>query len=156
MTTPWDAAYAAGLIDGEGCIGSHRRRARLSERTYYTARVQIGMTLPGLAALQYMQERWAGSLTMTRRETTEWTEAWTWSLQGPAVLELLESVIPYLRVKAEQARTAIAMETFKRSLPTQPNGRPIWTADAEMTCDLLKHRLHELNQKGPRALSVEA
>lgn len=147
------AEYAAGLIDGEGSIGAHAR-TKLA-RTYYTARVQIGMSLPGLAAMQAMKARWGGSLTMTRPASDRWEEAWTWTCSGPAAAALLAEVLPHLIIKRDQALVALAIETLKATQPRRPNGATEWSMANEATGAALKARLHLMNAKGPRARNAK-
>lgn len=147
------AEYAAGLIDGEGSIGSHAR-AR-NGRTYYTARVQIGMSRPGLPALRAMRSRWGGGLSQTRAASGRWEEAWTWTLSGKAAGLFLKEIQRHLMVKQEQAAVALDLELTKASQPKRRNGSTAWSWEHEMACAALKARLHELNQKGPRARSAE-
>lgn len=148
------AAYAAGLVDGEGYIGIHSRQ-RAGGLRYYSGRITVGMTEPALPALEEIRAEWGGSLTKNREETERWAAAWAWSLQGREAVGVCRLLMPYLRVKRQQAAIVIAMEEFKASLPTHRGGLPMWSEDAARTCEMFKVRIHELNTRGPRALSAE-
>ena len=136
-------AYVAGLIDGEGCIHLGVRKGT------YRARVTIGMTETARPLLESLREEWGGSLYLLRPATDRWQAAWTWSIQGEPAGRLLEAVAPYLRLKAEQARLALAVETVRRELPRRPNGSGSWTSTGRARCEEIKQQMHALNRKGP-------
>src|SRR5215813_3261413 len=57
-------AYAAGLIDGEGCISIAHR----NERVFYP-RVDVGMGLKGFPVLQALKASYGGSIQITRHRS---------------------------------------------------------------------------------------
>lgn len=138
------AAYAAGLVDGEGCIWISRKGLA------YSAMVQVGMTLKAKPMLERMQREWGGSLNKTREATDRWASAWMWDLAGTAAEPFLRAVLPHLRMKAEQARLALTVQAIRTSLL---NGRTkaYWTKEAAEKAALLKARCQELNRRGPTA-----
>ena len=148
-----NSAYVAGLIDGEGCI-----HLDVTRRTYYRARVSIGMTEPALALLREMQQEWGGTLYQQRQQTQRWASAWTWHLTGESAANLLRAVQPYLRLKAEQAKLALMVEEIRLALPLRWANQRTWNDEARAACEAIKNRLHTLNKKGPRvpAKSAEA
>ena len=144
-----DGAYAAGLLDGEGCILIGVRKAT------YRARVNVGMTLPALPLLQSMQAEWGGGLSRSRVATERHAESWMWSLQGAPAAVLLEAALPHLRLKRPQAELALAVEAIRTSLPRWRNGSGLWTPEARAERAALKEKMHALNVRGPRATTVE-
>lgn len=144
-------AYAAGLIDGEGSFGIHGRKKRTAMgRMYYASRLQVGMTKPALPVLKDLQTKWGGGLTANRASTKRWAEAWMWTLQGPELVTCLNQIIPFLRIKTEQAHTLLELEALRASLPHWgPGERPKWTDKSLAQAALLKEQMHLLNRKGP-------
>lgn len=143
-------AYAAGLIDGEGCI-----HLDTTGRTY-KARVSVGMTQPALELLKEMQSEWGGTLYQLRAATDRWAAAWTWHMTGPTAERFLLAVRPYLRLKRAQADLAIEVQELWRSLPTRRNGTAIWSDQAREQGEVLRQRMRLLNAKGPRASAPDA
>lgn len=146
-----NSAYAAGLIDGEGCV-----HLDVPRRTTYRARVSVGMSQPALGLLTDLQDEWGGTLYQQRKATERWAAAWTWHLTGEPAVRLLVSVRPWLRLKGRQADLALEVESIRSALAKRPNGQCLWTPEARAQCEALKQEMHALNAKGPRvpALSV--
>lgn len=137
-------AYVAGLLDGEGCIHLGVRKGT------FRARVTVGMTSPALPLLTELRGLWGGSIYQLRPSTQSWASAWTWSIQGEPARQLLQAVLPYLRLKRRQAELCLEVETIRASLVRRPNGGGAWTAEARAACEAIKAELHSLNAKGPR------
>lgn len=86
-----DKAYAAGLLDGEGCL-----IIRASEHTWVSV---AGQHLP---TLLFLQERWKGSIVNHGR-------VYKWQLSRKTLITtFLVDVLPYLRIKADHAKNMIA------------------------------------------------
>lgn len=147
---PLTPAYAAGLIDGEGCI-----LIQESKGPTYHHLVTIGMTEKALAVLRAMQREWGGALKCARPATEKWDAAFAWTVAGDAATRLLTDTQPYLVLKTEQARIALRVAEIKKELPprweSSPGGQRFWTVEARERCATLKLRMHELNAKGPSA-----
>lgn len=149
MTTQLEAAYLAGLVDGEGCIHLGTRKGT------YRGRVTIGMTAVAKPLLEDLQKTWAGGIYQSRPETEKWSAAWVWSVQGEPARKLLLLIEPHLRLKRKQAQLALEVERIRASLPRRPNGSGSWTPEAQAECEEIKQKLHVLNKKGPRAQNAE-
>ena len=144
-TVNTDAAYVAGLIDGEGCIHIEK------SRDTYRVRVTLGMSAPALPLLEEMKGRWGGVLYQMRPETSRWATAWSWYVWGDKAVALIEYVLPYLRLKRRQAEVGLAVESVRDALPKRRNGNANWDVASRAECEALKQEMHRLNQKGPRA-----
>lgn len=113
-----DAAYIAGIIDGDGCIyvtavGPER------SRTVYPS-VVVAMT--HLGVIKWLQERLgAGTIkkhnTSTRRKNPHWKEQFRVQLVGRRAQLLCGKILPYLIVKKEQARLVCEFPIDMRSGP---------------------------------------
>nr|WP_238400055.1 hypothetical protein [Kocuria indica] len=139
-------AYAAGLIDGEGCILIQK-----SKGPTYHHLVTIGMTQKALETLRRMQRAYGGNIKMMRPSTEKWDAAYGWTVAGQEAKALLEAVLPFLVLKEEQARLALKLVDLHASLPRRFPNSPAraWTPEARERGELIKQRMHELNAKGP-------
>lgn len=150
-----EIAYAAGLIDGEGCIDLDGR-ARHGKEPTYRARVTVGMTTPAIDVLKWLNEQWGGSLHNSRKATDAWASAWTWTVQGSDARRLLQQIAPYLRIKSAQARLALEVERIRADLPRRSNGMGAeWNSRARAACAEIKTKMHSLNAKGPSVSRAE-
>lgn len=116
--TETEKAYAAGLIDGEGCIRvakSNRKRTNGAEgrmMVYYMT-VQVNSTTKPL--VDFLRERWGGSLTaLAGSEAMNRKPKWHWQVSASIAAKLLEDVYPFLVVKKEQAMFARAFQAMQK------------------------------------------
>jgi hypothetical protein len=107
-----DKVYAAGFVDGEGCIYLDRD-ARPSGRVYHCPKMAVSNT--NREVLEWLQARWGGTITYRgplRQDGTPRVfadncrrKSWdAWHLSGHFVEQFLRDIIPWLIVKKEEAR----------------------------------------------------
>jgi hypothetical protein len=95
---PVNAAYTAGLIDGEGCLGLYTR-GRIKSPT-----VTVSMT--DLDIIRWLKANFGGSFSKYTREGNgkNQSDQYRWSLNTKAQIHaFLELLYPYLKVKKLQA-----------------------------------------------------
>lgn len=138
-------AYAAGLIDGEGCLYlQHNKKVNT-----FTPRCDVGMTVKGDLVLKKMKKQYGGKIRQTRKATNQWERAICWTLMGKECASFLSAISPHLVLKSEQARILLQLNDFLQSLPKHPNGTVQWSNDARRQGAIAKSLISELNQKGP-------
>lgn len=134
-----NAAYVAGILDGEGCLTvGWNKRSRTCD-----ARVQVGMTAKALSVLERLHAEFGGTLRLHREQTEKWEAAWIWGVSGKAAAALLVVVLPHLSLKVRQARLLLELEEMK------PGGRNSWTEAMRQRAAAIRATVLELNQKGP-------
>lgn len=94
MTDPLILAYLAGIIDSDGCITINR--STRAGKTYLAASV------------------WGGSISRYEPKNPEHRPQFQWSRTGSAAAEAIAELLPYLRVKREQA--ALALELHESAM----------------------------------------
>ncbi len=139
-------AYAAGLIDGEGCIsiGKHVNKSG----TVYYCRIDVGMSAKALTVLNWLKSNFGGNIRKSRKGTKEWEEAFAWGIFGKQAHQFLLQIQPYLVLKHEQARLAIRIQEMIAELS---NG---WTKEAHQRGKAICARMQELNCKGPGSKDI--
>lgn len=140
--TPEERAYIAGLIDGEGCIcvmavGPHRYK------TVYPI-VQIGMTSKGV--LDWLSKRLGVGIATTHNHTALRLErprktAYLVRIFGKKASLLCKMVLPYLKVKHEQAHLVTTFPTDARIAP----GIKIERTEINKIRYELRERINSLN-----------
>lgn len=136
-----DAAYLAGLVDGEGCIQMGRNHANDPKRaTTYTLRVRITNTFPGLMdwVSKIVGHGWAREIKLPPGATKP---AWEWYLTGHRAVAFLRQIHPYLIIKKLQAEVAFE---YAETLG-YPSRTPL-TDEALATRNRLKVKLTALNK----------
>lgn len=100
--------YAAGIIDGEGCITIGRwkdTRYATEGRFKYSLRIQVAMTDP--AAGEFLYKEFGGLFRIYKGSKATRRVVYTWVLSTQKAADFLRLIRPYLRVKIKQAEVAI-------------------------------------------------
>jgi len=108
-----DLAYAAGLVDGEGCITIVKNKDNRCHAGFSLyLRVIIGMAT--CDSLTWVNAIFGGSLYSNIRQYQTYTlVVYQWAISCKQALRFLESILPYLKDKQNQARVAIEFQRGK-------------------------------------------
>jgi hypothetical protein len=134
--------YAAGLLDGEGCIYVDPK---------LTARIDVGMTERAKPTLEWLARTYGGRVRPFREETERWQAAWTWTVIGTKATAVCEQLLPHLQIKQEQARLVLRLAELRSEMPMTKYRRPGWTPELRERGLTIRRRVMELNRKGPLA-----
>jgi len=103
-----EKAYAAGLIDGEGCI-----HAVDAKRSHHCALI-VSVTNTDLDMLFWLQERWGGHVKLhgpaSHKRNCKTT--WQWAITSKAAEKLLRDIYPYLRTKRLRAELGFRLRAL--------------------------------------------
>jgi hypothetical protein len=141
-----DLAYAAGLIDGEGCVTVEAPGTDKSGR-WKAGRVKIIVQMTTPDVLRWLKETFGGCF-QERKTIRPWQQpVHYWAVTGKQAGLLLEHLLPYMRVKGPQAKVAITF--YRAQLPHTTGQR----ASPEYLAVLrdLKAQMLELNKRGVAA-----
>ena len=144
LLTREERAYIAGLVDGDGCL----RIAFVGPRKQYQYPMfLIGMTHEGVL-LWLRSKLETGTLKLNNhtslKRNPRWKPQWTVRLHGRRAQLLCQALLPYLKVKREQAECIIEFPVEGRSGP----GRSLLPEMAEHR-RVLFERMRLLNKRGP-------
>ncbi len=103
-----ELAWAAGFIDGEGCIGIWKRKDRPSYRFH----IQVENT--DFRPLNKLCSMFGGSVWTSKR-VKKFKTLYGWKIEGQKAAQVLNLVFPYLIVKKEQAEVAIEYANYRWS-----------------------------------------
>lgn len=110
-----DAAYIAGLIDGEGTI-TLQRRHRNEQR-----QIVVSIANTERPLLEFVLEATGvGHITGKRVSYQHHTASFTYTVSNRQALSLLEQITPYLRT-CKRERSELVLENYLRLTPR--NGR---------------------------------
>lgn len=107
-----DKAWAAGIIDGEGSIFITKKTREDRERdTNYVLRVSVQSTDPYMTA--ELKRLWpeGAEFTVHRDHRKNNSDTMKWQLGGKRAAFFLETIRPYMRVKAHQADLAMEFQS---------------------------------------------
>lgn len=111
--TDLELAYFAGLFDGEGCVQIAHHKPQRGKRTeQHTLRCAVSMT-DERCVKSFLIFR--GSVCQKTKFLTnpKWQPQWIWSISSNQARGFLETLLPFLRLKLEQARVAIAFQEMR-------------------------------------------
>jgi hypothetical protein len=104
---PTDWAYAAGFVDGEGCIAIVRSFEPRSDRYVYGVQVVVSNT--DRAVLDWMQGVWSGWVVAVSQHQGRARDSWTWRTSSLKAKPFLAGIKPWLKIKHRQCENALAM-----------------------------------------------
>jgi len=120
MATLVELAYAAGIIDGEGCIGISQPR----NRGFYSLNVEVAMTDP--KPIKFFSDKFGGRFEIKKSKTSTGRTIYRWSLQSEKAQEFLRSISPFIVAKTEQVETALEFPVGSlNGIQLYGNGREI-------------------------------
>lgn len=135
-------AYTAGLIDGEGTIGIGRTQADT-----YAIRVAVGMTDVATSIIRMLEKTYGGRINPMKPDNERCRPKLRWAVEGDEAAAVLESVLPHLILKREQAKLALTLQDRITAWRTE-SGRCFWNHPRRHEAEILKQRLNEMNQRG--------
>lgn len=138
-----DCAYLAGLIDGEGSIYVLRHTGRGEKLTFYPA-ISIAMTHRGV--LDWVASLFDLSVSDVPRSPNGWRDQSMFRIHGKRAVALCRRLLPYLRVKGEQAMLIQAFP-FENRIGRPRSGRHLSAEIIQQRADL-RDQVNALNTRG--------
>lgn len=155
-----DLAWMAGFVDGEGCITISKQVRRNRPSPAYRAVITITNT--NRQVLVPFLEAWGGAIYSVHekrrdKRKVKWADAWCWHCPASRSPRMLRRLLPYLRLKREQALVVIDFceNKARTCVPRHANGR--WGGSEHLVPAELARRaawhkqIQLLNTKGQRA-----
>lgn len=126
------AAYFAGILDGEGTVHSEILH-HTTRNPRYNVRVSVVNT--DVALIRWIQENFGGYVYERHSAShPEWKTKYEWVSAKETIIEILESVLPYLIVKKQQAELGILL----RKDIVSGNGRSVDRAYRQELCEKIR------------------
>ncbi len=104
---PTDLAYAAGIIDGEGCI--YARVHMISEKRGVQTLLQLQLMMCSETVVAWFANKFGGDVFIDQPRSLNNRSRFAWQIRGRIVGIVLESLLPYLKEKKERATLAIEL-----------------------------------------------
>jgi len=130
-------AYAAGLIDGEGCLTiSVRRPEGRRKAVHHCVRLSIGMT--HLPVLRRLRSWFGGQISPVKKQKTFHKQAHEWRLWSNQALDCIEQLLPYLVVKRAEARVFLQYKKWRRRRGAKDLPKEIVQARESLRFELMR------------------
>jgi hypothetical protein len=100
-------AWAAGIIDGEGCIDIKK-----TKRGYLQVGVYVGQSQPSWPILDELHRLFGGHFSRNAEHRANRLPIKQWGVVGKQAHAFLRSIRPHLVAKSKQAEIALAFRLF--------------------------------------------
>lgn len=114
----WQAAYLAGLVDGEGCVAVTRTNTSASAKGCkrgFSYRASIAIAIIDLEVLEWaIKITGVGKLCNVKCTSVKHRQAYKWTVWSNEAQELLKQLLPFLIVKKDQAKNLIEFQSKMR------------------------------------------
>ncbi len=100
-----ELGYIAGMVDGEGFISIHTDEKNIT-RCYVT------ITSTNKTVIDWLGKKLGGTIHKRVHKNPKWLDYYVWKVSGNIqVKEFLLTIEPYLIIKKQRARQALAVKT---------------------------------------------
>ncbi len=108
-----DLAYAAGIMDGDGCITIAKQLAPRDKRGYgYSLIVNLRNTDP--KAANWLLEHFGGSVCHIPSKNPKWKRLYGWQVTSKKALSFLTQIKSHLILKKDRASIAVEFQSRRR------------------------------------------
>ena len=114
MLSEIELAWAAGFFDGEGSVGISFHSTMRSGKRYRNHVLRVAVLNTHLQSILLFQTMFGGKVYRRKLTGMGKRQVWCWQAGSLKAIRFLESVQPYLKVKASHAIFAIAFQKSKR------------------------------------------
>jgi len=108
VLSPLDAAYIAGILDGEGSfnIGKHYNKTKHCSKRGFNWEIRISVGMADTQALELIKRCYSKktNLRMTKPKNKRHRTIYYITLYSGEIRKTIDQLIPYLRVKKPQAK----------------------------------------------------
>lgn len=101
-----DIAYLAGLLDGEGCIRIHKITSKSKANVTPTYTLRVDIVNQNFDVLKEFKDKTAIGRLFRRPGDS----CYSWTIQCNQASELLTMLLPFMRIKRQQAIVAIEFQ----------------------------------------------
>jgi hypothetical protein len=136
-----EIAWAAGFVDGEGCVSIAKSGRRGQPLPYYRAELIVANTVR--EPLDRLALLFGGRVVVARRAIGNRKLTYQWKTTGTAhTTSVLRELLPWLTVKRAQAALVLEFAQCFGTIKHQQKkpDRPL--------LEVLKNRMHVLNMRG--------
>ena len=99
-------AYAAGMMDGDGCIQISQRRTE--NKNYYSLRVSVTQVTEGVPI--WFVRNFGGRVDKFYATKERRQNLYRWSMDSSKASDFLQKILPYLVEKTERAKLGIQFQ----------------------------------------------
>lgn len=104
-------AWAAGIVDGEGCIQLIRHNSK-TKNPRWGIRLSVGNTDPRM--LTKLRDMFGGTIWFNKRVIANHRPFWNWQVASQQAEMVLRLILPWLIAKQDQAQIALESRSMMK------------------------------------------
>ena len=135
-----EAAYLAGIIDGEGCFKLQRSGGGQSH-AYISPYVVVVMN--DKTTIEHLHQLWGGNFRRVKQSNPRYRDGYLWSVSSQEAVNLIAMVWPFLKAKRTQAWIVFQFWADR----TKRGGKRISPEESALR-EGYKLALHQANARG--------
>lgn len=119
--TPEILAYCAGVVDSDGTIGIQKKQNRPLQQCLFVPHVRVKQVEPQAVAV--FRDAFGGSVFVEKPYSGGRRAMFVWFVAHGLAENTLRAILPYLRIKREQAENALSLrDTIAESKALRVSG----------------------------------
>ncbi len=139
-----EAAYIAGIMDGEGCISIHRKKN--VRGTSPTFALFVNVTNTERKLLEWIQAKvGAGVITPKPKSNSNWKLCHQLVFRTEEIESFLKAVLPYMIVRETQAKLMLEFLTIEWKQTGDQKTKP---SAVRIEQELIQEEIEVLNKRG--------
>lgn len=143
-----DIAYAAGFVDGEGCISVGIKSGRKNCLVW-----KITVVNTDFGIIQWFKNTFGGSYYQRKTYKATYAVSWAWAISNINGEEFLKLILPYLKVKKEVANVFLELRETRKYISHRNRKTPDALVEKR---DSLILKIRELNKRGPQVVGGQS
>ncbi len=113
----WERGYAAGLLDGEGCISIRIVNPTVNNRQVNPCyNLQVSMNMVDGESIDFMYGCFGGNIYHKKVYQENRQEHWRWEISSDRAVKFLKQILSFLKCKKAQAELGIRYQLEKNRL----------------------------------------
>ena len=141
ILSPTEAAYIAGIIDGEGSISLIRNCKGKNRRP------EMSVTNTSLELLQYLHSKCGGRIRTRSPPKQNQNQPYEWKCTGGRLFCVLSQIAPFLKERNKVKRAALLLNEYHGVTPR--NGK--YTPEVLINKAMFESKFMALSSRGTRA-----
>jgi len=154
-----DKAYIAGFFDGEGCLTAFTTEVRQQPYLHWRTVYYIQLLVVEEEPIKWLKEvTGVGYVFQRKRQQKGYQDLWGWRADSRPACEILEQIMPYLKIKYRQAeiflelrQRVLAMKNYRKG---RGKGMPM-PEEEYIERQKLIDEIHRLNKSKGKVIRKE-
>lgn len=120
-----DLSWAAGIFEGEGCAGFYLRKRSSRKLKKQVLVIDVGQSESGKDMLDALVQILGGGSIYPKKLRPGEQQAYQWQIYGDAAAEIIDLVMPYMRVNYKRIQFGQAAAAWRERWSEEMQARRV-------------------------------